>query len=105
MRDTYLSSIIIKVILLICFNLLRFELCKISCIAVHTYFSYDPLQSKIALLFKHRTQAAEMLAKKLQSLNEKWGNSLIVCAIPRGGVVTGEVIADALDVCLTRKES
>lgn len=41
-----------------------------------------------------------MLAKKLQWLKEKWGNSLIVLAIPRGGVVTGEVIADALNVCL-----
>lgn len=41
-----------------------------------------------------------MLGKKLQRFKEKWGNSLIVLAIPRGGVVTGQVIADALDVSL-----
>lgn len=52
------------------------------------------------MIFKDRTQAAEMLGKKLQRFKEKWGNSLIVLAIPRGGVVTGQVIADALDVSL-----
>jgi putative phosphoribosyl transferase len=52
------------------------------------------------MIFRDRTQAAEMLGKKLQRFKEKWGNSLIVLAIPRGGVVTGQVIADALDVSL-----
>lgn len=41
-----------------------------------------------------------MLAQKLQGLKERWGNSLIVLAIPRGGVVTGEIIAKALGVGL-----
>jgi putative phosphoribosyl transferase len=54
----------------------------------------------IVLLFEDRTQAAVMLAGKLQWLKERWANSLIVLAIPRGGVVTGEVIANALGASL-----
>lgn len=50
------------------------------------------------MIFRDRTQAAEMLGEKLQRFKEKWGNSLIVLAIPRGGAVTGQVIANALDV-------
>ncbi|HEU4469039.1 MAG TPA: hypothetical protein VFR61_08415, partial [Nitrososphaeraceae archaeon] len=53
-----------------------------------------------SMIFRDRTQAAEMLGEKLQRLKEKWGNSLIVLAIPRGGAVTGQVIANALDVGL-----
>ena len=41
-----------------------------------------------------------MLAGKLHWLKERWNNSLIVLAIPRGGVVTGEVIANALGASL-----
>lgn len=41
-----------------------------------------------------------MLARKLQWLKERSANSLIVSAIPRGGVVTGEVIARELRVGL-----
>ena len=41
-----------------------------------------------------------MLAQKLHGLKERWANSLIVLAIPRGGVVTGEVIANSLGVSL-----
>jgi predicted phosphoribosyltransferase len=52
------------------------------------------------MLFKDRTQAAMMLAEKLQWLKEVWGTSLIVLAIPRGGVVTGEIIANRLGVSL-----
>ncbi|MGB5091070.1 MAG: phosphoribosyltransferase family protein [Nitrososphaeraceae archaeon] len=52
------------------------------------------------MLFKDRTQAAMMLAEKLQWLKEAWGTSLIVLAIPRGGVVTGEIIANRLGVSL-----
>jgi predicted phosphoribosyltransferase len=48
------------------------------------------------LIFEDRKQAAIMLAEKLQRLKEAWGTSLIVLAIPRGGVVTGEVIARSL---------
>jgi predicted phosphoribosyltransferase len=52
------------------------------------------------LLFEDRRQAAAMLAQKLHGLKERWANSLIVLAIPRGGVVTGEVIANSLGVSL-----
>lgn len=52
------------------------------------------------MLFRDRTQAAEILAKELQPLKEKWGNSLIILAIPRGGAVIGEVVANSLDACL-----
>jgi len=41
-----------------------------------------------------------MLAEKLQWLIERWTNSLIVLAIPRGGVVTGDVIANSLGIML-----
>ena len=41
-----------------------------------------------------------MLAEKLRALKKAWGNSLIVLAIPRGGVVTGEIIAGRLGVRL-----
>jgi predicted phosphoribosyltransferase len=36
----------------------------------------------------------------MQGLKERWGDLLIVLAIPRGGVVTGEVVARALGVSL-----
>jgi predicted phosphoribosyltransferase len=59
------------------------------------------------LIFEDRTQAAIMLAEKLQWLNEGWGASLIVLAIPRGGVVTGDIIANklgaSLDVVVAKK--
>jgi predicted phosphoribosyltransferase len=48
-----------------------------------------------------------MLAEKLQWLKEAWGASLIVLAIPRGGVVTGDIIANklgaSLDVVVAKK--
>ena len=52
------------------------------------------------MLFEDRTQAATMLARKMHLLKERWGKSLIVLAIPRGGVVTGEVIARELGISL-----
>jgi predicted phosphoribosyltransferase len=56
-------------------------------------------EGRTRLLFEDRTQAAMMLAEKLQWLKEAWG-TLIVLAIPRGGVVTGEIIANRLGVSL-----
>lgn len=47
-------------------------------------------------IFKHREDAAERLADKLKLLVEKCANELIVLAIPRGGVVTGDVVASRL---------
>lgn len=59
------------------------------------------------MLFEDRRQAAAMLAQKMQGLKERWADSLIVLAIPRGGVVTGEVIAKvlgvSLDIIVTKK--
>jgi putative phosphoribosyl transferase len=58
-------------------------------------------------IFKHREDAAERLADKLKLLVEKSANELIVLAIPRGGVVTGDVVASCLgaklDIVVSRK--
>lgn len=59
------------------------------------------------MLFENRAHAARILAEKLQWLKEKWGASLIVLAVPRGGVVTGDIIANklgaSLDVVVAKK--
>src|SRR5512143_440017 len=56
------------------------------------------------MIFKDRSDAAEKLAKKLNWLK---GENPIILAIPRGGVVTGDVIAKTLgvklDVIVSRK--
>jgi putative phosphoribosyl transferase len=66
-------------------------------------------------LFLDRTQAANMLTEKLRPLAEKelrgqkdsQQEQLIIIAIPRGGVITGDVIASALnaklDIVVSRK--
>jgi predicted phosphoribosyltransferase len=56
------------------------------------------------MIFKDRKDAAEKLAKKLKSLKLE---DSIVLAIPRGGVVTGDIIAKELgaklDIIVSRK--
>jgi predicted phosphoribosyltransferase len=56
--------------------------------------------------FKHREDAAKRLADKLKFL-VKSTNELIILAIPRGGVVTGDVVASSLgaklDIVVSRK--
>lgn len=56
------------------------------------------------MMFKDRTEAAEKLAKKLEWLRNE---NPIILAIPRGGVVTGDVVAKTLgvklDVIVSRK--
>ena len=56
------------------------------------------------MIFKDRVDAAEKLAKKLQSLNIV---DPVVLAIPRGGVVTGDIVAKelgtSLDIIVSRK--
>jgi putative phosphoribosyl transferase len=52
------------------------------------------------LIFEDRVQAAIMLAENLKRLRKEWDSSLIVLAIPRGGIVTGDVIANSLGVNL-----
>jgi predicted phosphoribosyltransferase len=58
------------------------------------------------LIFKHREDAAKRLADKLKFL-VKSTNELIILAIPRGGVVTGDVVASILgarlDIVVSRK--
>ncbi len=56
------------------------------------------------MIFKDRTDAAQKLAKKLEKLGI---DNPIILAIPRGGVVTGDVIAKELgaklDIIVSRK--
>lgn len=56
---------------------------------------------RIRMLFKDRTEAAVLLAEKLEWLKDQGPrDSLLVLAVPRGGVVTGDVIATSLGVNL-----
>jgi len=56
------------------------------------------------MMFKDRVDAAKKLAKKLHTLNIQ---EPVILAIPRGGVVTGDVIAkelgSKLDIIVSRK--
>lgn len=56
------------------------------------------------MLFKDREDAAQKLAKKLENLTNE---NPVILAIPRGGVVTGDVIAKKLgaklDIIISRK--
>lgn len=58
------------------------------------------------MIFKDRTDAGQKLAKKLEYLQKE---EPIILAIPRGGVVTGDVIAKmlgaSLDIVVPRKIS
>ena len=57
-------------------------------------------------VFEDKTRLI-LLAGKLEWLKEEWVKNLIVLAIPRGGVVTGDVMANSLpvnlDVVLAKK--
>jgi putative phosphoribosyl transferase len=61
----------------------------------------------VTIIFKDREDAAKRLANKLKLLVEKSVNELIILAIPRGGVVTGDVVASRLgarlDIVVSRK--
>ncbi|MDE1841483.1 MAG: phosphoribosyltransferase [Thaumarchaeota archaeon] len=56
------------------------------------------------MMFKNRTDAAQRLASKLEWLKKE---NPVILAIPRGGVITGDVIAKtlglSLDVVVSRK--
>jgi hypothetical protein len=58
-------------------------------------------------IFKNREDAAKRLAAKLKLSIDKSANEFIILAIPRGGVVTGDVIASSLgsnlDIVVSRK--
>ncbi len=49
------------------------------------------------MIFEDRADAAKKLAKKLMNLRNE---NPVILAIPRGGVVTGDVIAKELDAKL-----
>src|SRR4051794_18946082 len=57
-------------------------------------------------IFKNRIDAGEKLAKRLASLKqdrlkeERRQQSIVILAIPRGGVIVGDVIASELDAKL-----
>ena len=55
-----------------------------------------------SIIFRNRIDAANRLAEKLKWLlnKEKRDFSLIVLAIPRGGVVIGDVVATKLNAKL-----
>jgi putative phosphoribosyl transferase len=56
---------------------------------------------RIRMLFKYRTEAAVLLVEKVEWLKEEGlDGSLLVLAIPRGGVVTGDIVATSLGVNL-----
>jgi len=59
------------------------------------------------IIFKHREDAAKRLVDRLKLLVEKSANELIILAIPRGGVVIGDVVASSLgaklDIVVSRK--
>ena len=55
-------------------------------------------------IFKHREDAAKRLADKLKFL-VKPTSELIILAIPRGGVVTGDVVASRLGASLSRNRT
>lgn len=59
-------------------------------------------------MFENREEAGKLLAERLKNLGIKnFGNSLLVLAIPRGGVIIGKEIASVLncplDVIITKK--
>src|SRR5215212_248110 len=69
---------------------------------------------KMNMIFRDRIDAAEKLAEKLEWLKEEeeqdrgeTKSSIIILAIPRGGVIIGDVIASELnaklDVVVSRK--
>jgi putative phosphoribosyl transferase len=55
--------------------------------------------STLTLPFQDRTEAGQILARKLRAFAER--PDVIVCALPRGGVPIGAEIAKVLDVPLT----
>lgn len=58
-------------------------------------------------IFENRTDAAILLCKELENYLEEKDSSVVVIAIPRGGVVLGDVIASyfklKLDIVISKK--
>lgn len=74
------------------------------------YNFYKPNENNNYMIFENRVDAGRQLAEKLRSVleevNANTSNTLIL-AIPRGGVVTGDIIASrlglSLDIIVSRK--
>jgi putative phosphoribosyl transferase len=81
-------------------SILGNEVNKIAIQDADDYFSEE-------CIFKNRTDAAKRLADKLKLLIDRHPSEFIILAIPRGGVVTGDVIASSigakLDIVVSRK--
>jgi putative phosphoribosyl transferase len=81
-------------------SILGNELSKITIQDANDYFSEQ-------CIFKNRIDAAKRLADKLKLLIDGRPSEFIILAIPRGGVVTGDVIASSigakLDIVVSRK--
>jgi len=81
-------------------SILGNEVNKIAIQDADDYFSEE-------CIFKNRRDAAKRLADKLKLLIDKHPGEVIILAIPRGGVVTGDVIASnigaKLDIVVSRK--
>lgn len=60
-----------------------------------------------AILYRDRIQAAEHLARELQSDIGDFSQDVIILAIPRGGIIIGDIIASnfgiKLDIVVSRK--
>jgi putative phosphoribosyl transferase len=81
-------------------SILENEVNKIAIQDADDYFSEQ-------CIFKNRTDAAKRLADKLKLLIDRRPSEFIILAIPRGGVVIGDVIASRigakLDIVVSRK--
>jgi predicted phosphoribosyltransferase len=81
-------------------SILGNEINKIAIQDADDYFSEQ-------CIFKDRTDAGKRLAEKLKLLIDRRPSESIILAIPRGGVVTGDVIASSigakLDIVVSRK--
>jgi putative phosphoribosyl transferase len=81
-------------------SILGNEVNKISIQDGDDYFSEQ-------CIFKNRINAAKRLAEKLKLLIDRDPSEFIILAIPRGGVVVGDVIASSmgakLDIVVSRK--
>ncbi len=63
------------------------------------------LTKKQHMIFKNRIEAAQLLAEKL--MHYKQAEKTVIQALPRGGVITGDVLSKQLrlplDICMVKK--
>jgi putative phosphoribosyl transferase len=81
---------------------------KLETIQIPDPFLFIQVSKKMqTVLFRDRTDAARQLAERLKNEMEKSKSSVVIVAIPRGGIVIGNIIAKELrtklDLVVTRK--